>query len=146
MRAVVQRVASASVSVGDEIIAEIPRGILVLLAAELNDGDAQVKWMAGKLAGLRIFEDESGKMNLELDDVNGAVLLVSNFTVAGDVKKGKRPSFDNAAPFETGRLLFDAVTAELRALGCELRTGEYGADMKITLVNDGPVTLVLESP
>ncbi len=145
MRAVVQRVSEASVQCDGRITGAIGRGLLVLAAVEAGDGEPQRRWMADKLVNLRVFPDEQGKMNLSLLDIRGAILLVSNFTVAGDTRKGRRPGFDRAmkppeAEHEFARLL-DAV----RTLGVEVHTGVFGGDMKVSLVNDGPVTLVIES-
>ena len=146
MIAVVQRVLSASVTVGDSVVGEIERGMLVLVAAQVNDTKPKIDWMANRLHGLRIFEDFEGKMNLACEEVNGKFLVVSNFTVAGDTKAGRRPSFTDSAPFEQGRELFDSLVAEMRRLGADVQTGAYGEEMTVSLVNDGPITLIVESP
>ncbi|MBA3726327.1 MAG: D-tyrosyl-tRNA(Tyr) deacylase [Armatimonadetes bacterium] len=145
MMAVVQRVSSASVAVGGEPVASIGQGLLVLLGAANGDLQADADWMAAKIASLRIFEDDGGKLNRDVVQVQGSVLMVSNFTVCGDAQKGRRPSFDRAAPFEDGRRLFDSCVDRLRLSGLTIATGSYGADMAVSLVNDGPVTLILES-
>ena len=145
MRAVVQRVRRARVLVGTESVGEIGAGLLALIGVAGDDGPADVAYVAGKIRDLRVFEDEQGKMNRSLTDVGGAVLAVSQFTLYGDARKGRRPSFDRAAPAETGRVLFDAVVAELRAAGLAVQTGTYRAHMQVDLVNDGPVTILLDS-
>jgi D-tyrosyl-tRNA(Tyr) deacylase len=145
MRAVVQRVTRASVSVEGKIAGEIGRGLLVLLGVGKNDDAADADYLAAKIAGLRIFEDAAGKMNLALADVQGAVLAVSQFTLHGDVRRGKRPSFDSAAPPEQARKLYDYFVERLRALGLRCETGVFQAMMQVELVNDGPVTILLDS-
>jgi len=145
MRAVVQRVSRASVSVDGRIVAEIGRGLLVLLGVSLTDNDTSANYVAEKIAGLRIFEDSAGKMNLSVIDVKGSVLLVSQFTLYGDVRRGKRPSFDTAAPPEQARKLYDYTLERLRALGVPCETGVFQAMMQVELVNDGPVTILLDS-
>lgn len=144
MRAVVQRVLSASVSVDGAVVGAIERGFLVLAAAHRDDTEKEAAKLADRVVGMRIFNDESGKMNLSLNDVGGAILAVSNFTLYGDAMKQRRPSFIAAAPFDRGKELFDAFTAGLRALGCHVEEGVFGADMKVAVLNDGPVTLILE--
>lgn len=146
MIAVVQRVMSASVETGGKVIGEIERGLLVLVAVERRDSQSDVAWMSNRISGLRIFEDNSGKMNLSCEDVGGKLLVVSNFTVAGDTQKGRRPSFDNAAGFEAGKAHFDKLLEKLAATGIAIETGAYGEEMKVSLVNDGPITLIVESP
>jgi len=131
--------------VNGSLVAEVGRGLLVLLAVLKEDAERDVVWMATKLAGLRVFDDEVGDINLSLKDVRGSLLLVSNFTVAGDVSRGLRPSFTEAASFEEGKNLFERCAQELRKQGIPVEVGVYGADMLISLVNDGPVTLVLDS-
>ncbi len=146
MRAVLQRVRRASVSVHGETIGSIERGLLVLLGVAPSDTAEQGRWLADKVAGLRIFSDADGKMNLSLQDVGGAALIVSQFTLYGDVRKGRRPSFLGAAPPETAIPLYEAFVEAVRALGVPAATGRFGADMQVELVNDGPVTLILEAP
>lgn len=145
MKAVVQRVRSASVTVDGKVVGEVGEGLLAMLAVLKGDTEKDAIWMATKLVGLRVFDDEAGNINLSLKDVGGSLLLVSNFTVAGDLSRGLRPSFVDAAPFEDGRSLFERCEKEIRNLGIPVEKGVYGADMLVTLVNDGPVTLVLDS-
>ena len=145
MRIVLQRVKSASVTVGGERISEIGAGLLLLVGVARGDGEAEADWLAEKVAGLRIFNDESGKMNLSLKDVGGEVLAVSQFTLLADTRKGKRPSFVGAAPPEEAERLFDYLCERLREAGVgSVKTGSFGAMMDVALVNDGPVTIVLE--
>ncbi len=144
MRAVLQRVSRARVTIGGRVAGAIDRGLLVLLGVGKQDTREQVEWMADKIAGLRIFADEDGKMNRDLSAVGGAVLVVSQFTLYGDATKGRRPSFVDAAPPELAVPLYEAFVAALRARGLGVETGEFGAMMDVELVNDGPVTLVLE--
>ena len=141
MRAIVQRVSSASVSVDGEAVASIGRGLLVLLGVRSGDGEAEADRVAAKLEALRVFEDDDGKMNLSVRDVGGEVLVVSNFTVYGDTRKGNRPSFVDAARPEVAEPLVERVRAALGAQG-----GRFGARMAVELVNDGPVTLVIDAP
>jgi D-aminoacyl-tRNA deacylase len=145
MRVVLQRVARACVTVDGRVSGEIGRGHLLLVGFREDDGDAQVEWMADKVLGLRIFADADGKMNLGLDDIGGDVLVVSQFTLYGDARKGRRPSFVDAAPPEVAIPLYERFVALLRerAPG-RVETGEFGAMMRVDLTNDGPVTLVLE--
>jgi D-tyrosyl-tRNA(Tyr) deacylase len=138
-------VSRARVAVREETVGEIGAGLLVLVGVAGDDGPSDVSYVAGKIRDLRVFEDEQGKMNRSLIDAGGAVLAVSQFTLYGDARKGRRPSFDRAAPAETGRLLFDAVVAELRASGVTVETGTYRAHMQVELVNDGPVTILVDS-
>lgn len=148
MRAVVQRVTRASVEVGDRIVAQIDRGLLVFVGVEQGDGPADVQYIAGKIRELRVFEDPteaSRHLNRSVQDVGGAVLLVSQFTLAADCRKGRRPSFDNAAPPAVARPLYENVVRELQASGVHVGTGEFQATMRVALVNDGPVTLLLDS-
>ena len=145
MRVVLQRVKSASVAVEDEMISEVGPGLLLFVGVAASDGEAEADWLAEKLAGLRIFNDEEGKMNLSVRDVGGEVLAVSQFTLLADTKKGKRPSFADAAPPEEAEPLFDYLCERLRAAGVvSVKTGSFGAMMSVALVNDGPVTIVLE--
>lgn len=145
MRAVVQRVSSASVTVDGVVVGEIGQGLLVLLGVADGDTQQDVVWMAGKLAGLRIFEDSEGKMNLSVTEIHGAVLAVSQFTLLGDCRKGRRPSFIEAARPEQANQLYQSVVAELRGLGVPVQTGVFQAQMAVQLVNDGPVTLLFDS-
>jgi D-tyrosyl-tRNA(Tyr) deacylase len=145
MKLVVQRVKQASVTVDGEKIAEIGHGLLVLAGVSHSDTPFDARHLAKKTAQLRIFEDEDGKMNLSVQDVGGEVLAVSQFTLYGDCGKGNRPSFIEAARPERGELLFNEYVAALEALGFPRKTGRFGADMKVELLNDGPVTILLES-
>jgi D-tyrosyl-tRNA(Tyr) deacylase len=144
MRLVLQRVSSASVKVAGEVVGEIGRGLLVLVGIERGDGPPQVRAAAEKLAGLRVFEDEAGRMNLDLAAVGGSFLVVSQFTLAGSVARGRRPSFDRAAPPAEAEPLVDALVTELRNRGFQVETGRFRAMMEVALVNDGPVTLVAD--
>lgn len=144
MRAVVQRVTRAEVRVGGQVVGAIRRGFLVLLGVGRSDGDREVRYLADKVAALRIFEDEAGKMNRALAEVDGAVLVVSQFTLLGDTRKGNRPSFIEAAPPETANELYEKFCALLREKGLPVATGQFRAEMEVELVNDGPVTLLLE--
>jgi D-aminoacyl-tRNA deacylase len=145
MRAVVQRVTTARVRVDDRVVGQIGPGLVLLAGVEKGDGAADVTYVAGKVRDLRIFDDLSGKMNLSLADVKGAVLAVSQFTLCGDCRRGRRPSFDDAESPAAARLLYDALINELRALNLVVETGEFQAHMQVDLVNDGPVTLLLDS-
>ena len=144
MRAVIQRVRSGRVIVNDRPIAEIGRGLVILVGVGPGDGEAQARFIAEKIAYLRIFEDEQGKMNLSLLDVGGEAILVSQFTLYADARKGRRPSFTDAAPPEIARPLVDRLAAFLRELGVPTQTGEFGARMLVEIANDGPVTILLE--
>jgi D-tyrosyl-tRNA(Tyr) deacylase len=144
MRLVVQRVSSASVKVAGETVGAIGRGLLVLVGIERGDGPEGVRAAAGKLAGLRIFEDDAGKMNLDTAAAGGAFLIVSQFTLAGSLARGRRPSFDRAAPPEEAQPLVDALAEDLRGRGFQVETGRFRAAMEVALVNDGPVTLVAD--
>ena len=145
MRAVVQRVRRAQVVVAGKVTGQIDRGLLVLVGVSREDTQADADYLADKIAGLRIFEDGSGKMNLELSAVRGAVLVVSQFTLYGDVRRGKRPSFDAAAPPQQARLLYEYLVERIRALGLVCQTGQFQQTMQVELVNDGPVTILLDS-
>lgn len=145
MRAVIQRVSRASVTVEGRIAGQIGQGLLVLLGVARTDNEAAADYLAEKIAGLRIFEDDGGKMNLSVADVKGEVLLVSQFTLYGDVRRGKRPSFDAAAPPEQARKLYEYMVERLRALSVPCQTGVFQAMMQVELVNDGPVTILLDS-
>ena len=146
MRLILQRVKSASVTVAGDRIAAIDHGMLVLVGIEKEDAAEQMSRAATKLAGLRIFEDDLGRMNLDTTAVGGSVLLVSQFTLAGSLEKGRRPSFDGAAPPELAEPLVEALADRLREYGIPVATGEFGAHMEVALVNDGPVTFVLDIP
>lgn len=145
MRAVVQRVSEASVAVDGHQVGAIGRGLLVLLGVTHSDGDAEAHGLARKIASLRIFEDAAGKFNLALADVNGAVLVVSQFTLYGDARKGRRPSFTDAARPEQAEPLIERFVQALRGEDLPVQTGVFGAIMAVRLVNDGPVTLVLDT-
>lgn len=145
MRAVIQRVEQASVSVEGEIKGQIGAGFLVLIGVEEGDGDADFRYIAEKAPNLRVFEDEQGKMNRSLLDVGGEVLAVSQFTLLGDARGGRRPSFITAARPETADPMYERLVADWRARGIRVETGVFGAHMKVSLVNDGPVTILLDS-
>ena len=145
MRAVVQRVSRAQVRVGDEVAGDIGPGLLVLLGVSNQDTSADADYLAEKIAGLRIFEDAQGKMNLGLREAGGSVLVVSQFTLYGDVRRGKRPSFDAAAPPEKARTLYEYFVERIRAAGLRCETGRFQEMMQVELVNDGPVTILLDS-
>lgn len=145
MRAVVQRVSRASVTVDGKVVGAIDKGFLVLLGVGTGDTREDVSYLSGKIAGLRVFEDPDGKMNLALGDVGGAMLVVSQFTLYGDCRKGRRPSFVESAPPEVANELYEAFVADVRAAGIEVATGRFRAHMDVELVNDGPVTLMLDS-
>lgn len=146
MRAVIQRVLSASVAVDGKVVGQCAHGLLLLVGVHRDDTEAEAKKMAEKIAGLRIFNDPDGKMNLSLNDFDPLlqVLAISNFTVYGDARKQRRPSFMESAPFEPGKALFDLIISFLMQEGIQVETGEFGADMQVSLVNDGPVTIVLD--
>jgi D-tyrosyl-tRNA(Tyr) deacylase len=144
MRIVLQRVSRASVTVNGRVTGEIGAGLLLLVGFTEGDGEAEVGWMAEKVVGLRVFPDEEGKMNRSVEEAGGAVLIVSQFTLYGDARKGRRPSFIEAARPETAVPLYERFVERVRATGRPVATGEFGAMMEVELVNDGPVTLVLE--
>jgi D-aminoacyl-tRNA deacylase len=144
MRVVLQRVSQASVTIGGRVSGAIGTGYCLLVGFTHGDTMAQVDWMAEKVAGLRLFPDADGKMNLGLDEVGGGVLVISQFTLYGDSAKGRRPSFIDAARPETAIPLYQRFVGALRARGLEVATGEFGADMQVEIHNDGPVTLILE--
>lgn len=144
MRAVIQRVSSASVSVNGEEIARIGHGLLILLGVSREDTEAGADWLAEKVAGLRMFEDEAGKLNVSVLDVGGEALVVSQFTLLGDCRKGRRPDFTAAAPGETAEGLYEHFCRRLAKFGVPVRQGQFAAVMDVSLVNHGPVTLVLD--
>jgi D-tyrosyl-tRNA(Tyr) deacylase len=145
MRAVVQRVSRAQVTVEGEIAGEIGLGLLVLLGVDREDTEADAVYLADKIAGLRIFEDDEGKMNRSVQEVGGSVLAVSQFTLYGDVRRGKRPSFDGTAPPEQARELYEFFVEQIRAAGLRCEAGRFQAMMQVELVNEGPVTILLDS-
>jgi D-tyrosyl-tRNA(Tyr) deacylase len=145
MRAVVQRVVRAKVAIAGAVAGEIGPGLLVLLGVTHDDTPEQARWLAEKIAGLRIFNDADGKMNRDVMEVGGSVLVVSQFTLYGDCRKGRRPSFIAAAGPETAIPLYEAFIHAVKALGVPAATGQFGADMQVELVNDGPVTLIVDS-
>ncbi|AZN42252.1 D-aminoacyl-tRNA deacylase [Paenibacillus albus] len=145
MRVVVQRSKGASVVINNETVGSIDKGLVLLVGITHEDKEADIKWMAEKVAGLRIFEDESGKMNLSVQDIGGAILSVSQFTLYGDCRNGRRPSFTAAARPEQAEPLYEAFNAALRSKGLTVETGQFGADMDVSLTNWGPVTLIVES-
>jgi D-aminoacyl-tRNA deacylase len=146
MRAVIQRVDRAEVRVEGQAVGAISRGLLILVAVAHPDGPPAVAWMAEKIVGLRIFEDEAGKMNLSIEQIGGQVLVVSQFTLYGDCRKGRRPSFTDAASPEQADRLYLSLVDALRARGLHVETGAFGAHMKVELINNGPVTFILDSP
>ncbi len=145
MRAVIQRVKSSSVTVGDETVGKIERGLLVLLGVAKPDQTADADFLAEKIVNLRIFEDEQGKMNRSLIDIGGEMLVVSQFTLLGDCRKGRRPSFTEAAGPDKANELYEYFVAQVRKTGVTIATGRFRAMMEVSLINDGPVTLIVES-
>ncbi len=143
MKIVLQRVKEASVSVGDETVGRIGRGVCLLVGVEKGDSEADADYLSKKVAELRIFPDSDGKMNLSLLDIGGGVLAVSQFTLAGCIRKGRRPSFDRAEPPRSAEVLFDYFVGRLREQGVKVATGVFGAMMDVRLINDGPVTFIL---
>jgi len=146
MRAVVQRVRSCRVVVAGEVVGEIGPGLLVLLGIKTGDTVEQARWLADKIVGLRIMADEEGKMNVGVADAGGSILVVSQFTLYGDCQKGRRPSFIDAARPEIAEPLYEAFANAVRMQGVPVATGRFGADMQVELVNDGPVTIIVEAP
>lgn len=146
MKVVIQRVRRASVTVGDELVSEIGAGLLVLAGVEKGDREQTMRDAARKIRELRIFSDANGKMNLDIAEAGGAILAVSQFTLAGSIARGRRPSFDRAEEPERARILFDLFVAELASTGIEVRTGRFREMMIVSLENDGPVTFVYEAP
>ena len=145
MRAVVQRVSRAQVSVGEEVVGKIDAGLLVLLGVAKDDTPGDTEYLAAKVVGLRIFEDENGKMNRSVVETGGSVLAVSQFTLYGEARKGKRPSFDEAAPPQLANELYEFFVQKVREAGVNCETGRFQAMMQVELVNDGPVTILLDS-
>jgi D-tyrosyl-tRNA(Tyr) deacylase len=145
MRAVVQRVTEASVKVENEIVGKINEGLMVLLGVGEEDDEKDLDYLVEKVLGLRIFQDENDKMNLSLMDIKGELLIVSQFTLYGDVRKGKRPSFSTSAPPEMGNKYYEAFVTKTREIGVKTETGVFGAHMDVSLVNNGPVTILLDS-
>jgi D-tyrosyl-tRNA(Tyr) deacylase len=145
MRCVVQRVARASVSVDGEVVGRIAAGLVVLAGVAKSDGPADIEYCASKILNLRIFDDAQGRMNLSVADAGGSVLVVSQFTLLGDARRGRRPAFDQAAPAEIARDMYEALVTHLRTSGVQVATGVFQADMQLELVNDGPVTILLDS-
>ena len=145
MRAVVQRVTDARVRVDGRLVGEIGRGLLVFAGVEKGDGPEDIGYIAGKVNDLRIFQDAEGKMNLSIAEVRGAVLIVSQFTLCGDCRRGRRPSFDEAESPAAAKLMYEGLVDALRRLTVQVETGEFQADMQVELTNDGPVTILLDS-
>ena len=145
MRAVLTRVTSASVTIDGEVVGSIGKGFLILLGVGPEDDETHCRYLAEKALGLRVFEDENGKMNRSLEDVGGEVLVVSQFTLYGNCRKGRRPSFTEAAPPELGNRLYEQFLKDCESLGFAPQHGRFGADMKVASVNDGPVTLILDT-
>jgi D-aminoacyl-tRNA deacylase len=146
VRAVVQRVTNASVTIEGEVVGAIETGLVVLLGVKLGDDERDIDFLAEKIANLRIFSDDAGKMNRSLLEIGGAALVASQFTLYGDCRKGRRPSFIDAAPPEVAEPLYERFVRRLRGCGLRVETGRFAADMKVGLVNDGPVTLIIDSP
>lgn len=145
MRAVVQRVKNSKVTVQDRLIAQIGTGITVLIGISDSDTDSDVLYLLDKIINLRIFEDQNGKMNLSVKDIGGGILAVSQFTLYGDVRKGKRPSFSQAAEYQTAEGLYNLFVSKAKETGIDVQTGIYGADMCVEIHNDGPVTILIDS-
>jgi D-tyrosyl-tRNA(Tyr) deacylase len=145
LRAVIQRVSCASVSIEGKTVSSISKGLLVLLGVGENDDNSDAVYLAEKTVGLRIFEDDEGKMNLSVSDINGEILVISQFTLYGDCRKGRRPSFIDAARSEKAIPLYEAYVSALANTGLKVGTGVFQADMKVELINDGPVTILLDS-
>jgi D-aminoacyl-tRNA deacylase len=146
VRVVAQRVSEAKVTVDGAVSGAISHGLLLLVAVSKSDTEREADWMAHKCAGLRVFDDKDGKLNLSVSEVGGAVLIVSQFTLYGDCRKGMRPSYDRAARPEEARRLYEYFVQAVERTGVPVRTGVFQADMKVSLINDGPVTVLLDSP
>ena len=146
MRIVVQRVQRASVTIDNELYSEIKKGYLVLFGAEKDDIISQADWLSNKVSVLRCFPDEQGKMNLSIKDIQGEMLIVSQFTLCGDIRKGTRPSFDKAMKPDEANKMYEYFIQKVKEQGNPVKTGVFGADMKIDLLNDGPVTFVIDAP
>lgn len=146
MRIVVQRVQRASVTIDNELYSEIKKGYLVLFGAEKDDIISQADWLSNKVSVLRCFPDEQGKMNLSIKDIQGEMLIVSQFTLCGDIRKGTRPSFDKAMAPDEANKMYEYFIQKVKEQGIPVKTGVFGADMKIDLLNDGPVTFVIDAP
>ena len=144
MRAVIQRVDRAKVSIGGRVHSEIGKGLLILIAVSVNDTEDEAEWMAAKCAQMRIFNDDEGKLNRSVEEIGGELLIISQFTLYGNARKGRRPSFVKAAPPEKGKLLYLKYVDSLVSRGLVVKTGVFGAMMKVELINDGPVTIILE--
>ena len=145
MIAVLQRVTTGKVKIGDRIIGDIDNGLVILLGVHRDDKEEDIIFLADKIIGLRVFDDNNGKMNISLQDSEGSVLVISQFTLCGDWRKGRRPSFTKAADPDKGKLLYDGFINAVRSRGINVETGEFGAAMDVSLVNSGPVTFVLDS-
>lgn len=145
MRIVLQRVASAQVAIDDQVVGKINQGYMLLFGAADTDGEDEIDYYVHKIAKLRVFSDDAGKMNLSIEDVGGAILSVSQFTLYADTKKGNRPSFVKAGKPEHAKQIYERFNQKLRDAGIQVETGEFGADMQVSLVNDGPVTVIFDS-
>lgn len=145
MRAVIQRVKESSVAIEGQVVGKSAQGLMVLIGVEVGDTDKDLSYIADKVPNLRIFEDEAGKMNRSLLDIGGQILAISQFTLLGDARGGRRPSFTAAARPDTAVPLYEALVEKWRGLGIHVETGEFGADMQVSLINDGPVTILLDS-
>ncbi|KXZ39433.1 D-tyrosyl-tRNA(Tyr) deacylase [Alkalithermobacter thermoalcaliphilus JW-YL-7 = DSM 7308] len=145
MRAVVQRVSNSKVTVDNEVVGQIGKGLMVLLGVTHSDNESDIKYLVDKILNLRIFEDEEGKMNLSLLDIKGELLVVSQFTLYGDCRKGRRPSFTEAAKPELANQLYEQFIKECKKYNIKVEQGKFGADMKVDILNDGPVTMLLDS-
>ncbi|WP_319200190.1 D-aminoacyl-tRNA deacylase [uncultured Ilyobacter sp.] len=146
MRVVAQRVSKAQVSVEGNVVGKIDKGLLIFLGITHRDNEKDAKWLVNKISGLRIFSDEDGKMNKSIEDIEGEILLISQFTLYGDARKGRRPSFIDAAKPDIAVPLYNKFIELIREKNLKVSTGEFGADMKVELLNDGPVTMIIESP